>query len=1209
MSLMRALCPVVAALCVSAASGTAHALVVTARENGAAVVGTAVEFTATAMGAGAITYTWDFGDGTRLGPMDSATLEHTFTAPGHYVVIVIAKDDSGVRSDSFVQTVHHPLTAQAPAASSTIVYDAARDRVCTVNPDHDSVSCLEGATLTRSFETGVGEHPRTLALDDDGALWVTDDGASSISIVDASGAPAGSVALPYGAHPFGIVKSPTSDVMYVAASGTGQLIAISTTTRTVVASVDVGPSATGVAVSGDGERVLVTRFLSPVDHGEVTEVSASRLEVVRRFALAENSGPDTEATSRGVPNYLRSVLVTPDGRSAWVLSKQDNVARGVARDGMPLTFETTTRTVLSVLDLEQNQERADARVDINNRSLGLAGALTPVGDYLFVALLGTNGVDVLDTFDGNSVGGRRELGAAPDGVALGANGRLYVHAFLSRSVLVLDASGVLASTDFSLPLLMEAQAVASERLDADVLQGKRIFYDASDTRMARDGYITCATCHLDGDSDGRVWDFTSRGEGLRNTTSLLGKRGTGQGPLHWTANFDEVQDFEHDIRNAFGGSGFMSDADFMTGTRNQTLGDPKAGVSAELDALAAYLESLDEVPASPFRDQDGTLTEDGWAGHALFETAGCLECHGGPDFTDSPEGVRHDVGTLSATSGQRLGAELDGLDTPTLRGTWHTAPYLHDGSAATLLEAIASPDDRHGRTRELSAQEREQLVSYLLQIDNTRYEEESELAAPQAEAGSGAAGAEVAMRDGAIDEAQGVPVVGAPSGSSSSEGGGGCSVSARPKTTATPLSALAFAFAILCVRAPRGLPSRLMEKPMELRAAVALLISAGVTCLALGCQSDESPTGAGEGGSTAVPSVGGSGGASGPVGAGGVGGTVAGTGGIGSTPIIPGGTAGMNTGGMPALGGASGAMAGAGAGAPGGAGGMAGADAGETMGAAVPSDGCGKALATLTTGTHSITSSNTEREYTIDIPADYDPQKPYRLIFAWHWINASDEAVVSGQTANGGPVWAYYGLKNQADSAGDPAIFIAPQSRDGRWDEQDHVLFDDLLALARSELCIDTSRVFATGFSFGAMHTYSLSTNHQMQLRAVSALSPANFNIYLPTNTHQPIAYMSTTGMGDTLCPWDGGPDRGALYAAIGHAEDNGCTLPDPVPTTTTGSKTFLCHDFTGCQAGYPVKACTFDGGHIAAHADGGTGDDGVETWIPRVTWEFFTQF
>ena len=102
----------------------------------------------------------------------------------------------------------------------------------------------------------------------------------------------------------------------------------------------------------------------------------------------------------------------------------------------------------------------------------------------------------------------------------------------------------------------------------------------------------------------------------------------------------------------------------------------------------------------------------------------------------------HDVGTLRPTSGKRLGGALDGIDTPTLRGIWETAPYLHDGSAATLLDVIGdrNPDDRHGRTSALSETERAALVSYLLQIDNTALEDERDGdAAPgpgSAEAGS-----------------------------------------------------------------------------------------------------------------------------------------------------------------------------------------------------------------------------------------------------------------------------------------------------------------------------------------------------------------------------------------------------------------------------------------------------------------------------------------
>jgi cytochrome c peroxidase len=202
---------------------------------------------------------------------------------------------------------------------------------------------------------------------------------------------------------------------------------------------------------------------------------------------------------------------------------------------------------------------------------------------------------------------------------------------------------------------------------------------------------------------------------LRNNISLRGRSGTGHGPVHWSGNFDEIQDFEHDIRDAFGGLGFMNHADFHSGTRNQPLGEAKAGVNPELDALAAYVESLSVVPRSPYRAADGSLTPEGQAGKRIFRRLDCTTCHTGSMFTDSALGVFHDVGTLKPTSGKRLGGLLAGLDTPTLKGLWATAPYLHDGSAATLLEVIDNPN--HGNASTLRPSDKDALIAYLLQLD------------------------------------------------------------------------------------------------------------------------------------------------------------------------------------------------------------------------------------------------------------------------------------------------------------------------------------------------------------------------------------------------------------------------------------------------------------------------------------------------------------
>src|SRR6476660_3443494 len=133
---------------------------------------------------------------------------------------------------------------------------------------------------------------------------------------------------------------------------------------------------------------------------------------------------------------------------------------------------------------------------------------------------------------------------------------------MDRTVGVYDLTQLIDKGQWQVPLLATLQPVATERLTPTVLLGKQHFYDARDTRLARDRYISCASCHNDGGHDGRVWDLTGFGEGLRNTISLRGRAGA-EGFLHWSNNFDEVQDFEGQIRNLSGGSGLMADSAFF----------------------------------------------------------------------------------------------------------------------------------------------------------------------------------------------------------------------------------------------------------------------------------------------------------------------------------------------------------------------------------------------------------------------------------------------------------------------------------------------------------------------------------------------------------------------------------------------------------------------------------------------------------------------
>jgi DNA-binding beta-propeller fold protein YncE len=699
----------------------AAAVGVAARVNRPHPVGVPVEFAANGVGTGTLTFTWDFGDGQKSEPSPDGTVTHVYDEPGHYPVLVVVKDDTGARSDSFLQTVHRPLPERPPSSSSTIVYHPELDRVCNVNADNDTVSCLSTESLELAFEVPVGRHPRSLAVAPDGTLWVVNQDDASVSVLDAAGALLHTIELPYASKPFGIVMSPAGATAYVTMPARGELAELDVASRSVSRTAPAGPRATGVAVDSSSKRLFVTRFISPSDAGEIVELDADSLEITRQFRLEMDIGPDSEATARGVPNYLRSVVPSPDGELLWVPSKQDNVQRGEMRDGLALNFENTVRTVVSLIDLESNQELFEQRADLNNRSLGLSLVFSPLGDYAFVGLLGNNGVEVLDAYNRSLVAGSFGLGQAPDGLVLDDNGRLYLNAFLSRSVVVLNALPVLDSTDFVLDTIAEVVVSTAEKLDAEVLRGKQIFYDASDLRMSQDGYLSCASCHFDGADDGRVWDFSSLGEGLRNTVSLRGRRGTGHGNLNWTGNFDEVQDIDESIRRLFGGTGFLTAEQLASGSVGTALGDEKEGLSPELDALAAYVSSLDEYSPSPFRNADGSLTLDGVAGRAVFRRLGCGFCHTGLDTTDSGAGKLHDVGTLDETSGRRANESLSGIDTPTLNGIWETAPYLHDGSAPTLHDVLVArnPDDFHAFPSGSSAEELDQLVSYLQQLDGT----------------------------------------------------------------------------------------------------------------------------------------------------------------------------------------------------------------------------------------------------------------------------------------------------------------------------------------------------------------------------------------------------------------------------------------------------------------------------------------------------------
>jgi cytochrome c peroxidase/streptogramin lyase len=707
-------------------SSPAAALQITMGPPAPVLIGKAQTFkiAAVADAVGPVTFRWNFGDGTTTDPSTDTVATHTYQTAGHYTVIVQGADDAERTSAVFVQTASYPLTDKPPSNSSSIIIDSERHRVWNVNPDSDSVSAIDSDSFRRMLEAPVGREPHSLAQAPDRTIWVASQFSDEVVVLDRdTGEVRTRIALPYASQPRSIAFG-SRGMAYVSLYATGKLVEIDAASRKVGREVALGPTPAGVSVAADG-RIFVTRFLSPTNHGEVWVVSPETLELANTIELPFDLGPDTESSGRGVPNYVSSIVISPDGTQGWVSAKKDDVARGLHRDGQPMTSDNFVRSALCTIDLQTEREVIEKRQDIDNRSMPVSVAFSPLGDYALTLVLTSNWIGVMDAYDTQSVSGIKDVGNAPDGLVLAADGKLFVNAFLSREVIAYDMSSSLASIDHTAPTpLARIGTVDREPLLPEILLGKQVYYNAADTRMGHAGYWSCASCHFGGFSDGRVWDFTDRGEGLRNTKSLLGIRGAqGEGRVHWSANMDEIQDFERDIRESFDGSGFMSDAEYAAhkGASGvfDSLGKPSAGVSVELDALAAYITSLDKVAKSPFRNPDGSFTKDAREGRKIFERIGCPECHSGPDFTDSSRRVLHDVGTILPTSGMRLGSTLTGIDTPTLKGLWQTAPYLHDGRAATLGEIFTKyTKDQMGVTSDLTNTEINQLVRYLQELDD-----------------------------------------------------------------------------------------------------------------------------------------------------------------------------------------------------------------------------------------------------------------------------------------------------------------------------------------------------------------------------------------------------------------------------------------------------------------------------------------------------------
>jgi polyhydroxybutyrate depolymerase len=360
--------------------------------------------------------------------------------------------------------------------------------------------------------------------------------------------------------------------------------------------------------------------------------------------------------------------------------------------------------------------------------------------------------------------------------------------------------------------------------------------------------------------------------------------------------------------------------------------------------------------------------------------------------------------------------------------------------------------------------------------------------------------------------------------------------------------------------------------------AGSLVLALATVALSSCSESDGSPTGTGGTSSSGSGGVSGSSGASTSGTAGDAGTTTGGaTSTGGANPGGAGGTLGGSAG--SGAGGASGGSAGKGSSGAGGAGGMS------------PTTGCGKAPA-LMSGRASIDVAGKMREYILAVPNNYDQNEPYRLIFGWHpWGGSAQQIAQQG----------YFGLSNVINGQ---AILVAPEGQDfqdnglgwGNTNGEDVAFFHAMVDRFSAGLCIDQNRMFSTGFSFGAMFSFTLACTEMSMMRAIAPMAGNATTSGRCESSTRSVAVLSFIGVDDSLL-------SGHRQAVQIFADRNTCTeqtmpmSPSWCDGVNANFQPCSCVEYQGCKVGYPVIECEYKAGHQFAPSAGQT------------LWNFFSQF
>jgi len=584
-----------------------------------------------------------------------------------------------------------PAPPQADADRSPVALALSADgtRLLTANQTAGTVSLVDTASGKVLAEITTGDKPAGVAFTKDGKraavthwfgydLAVLDVGPDSLTVTGR---------VDVGPEPRGVAIASDGKTAYVAVGVANEVVRVDMDSKTVTGRLDVGREPRGVALTPDGSRLIVGNARSQ----NVSVVATGPWKVERTVAIDGDN--------------LRQVAVGPDGAYAY-LANMKNRGFATTRNNIDLGWVLGQRLTRVSLAADDSDPFATLSLDPQGKAAADAYgvAVSPDGRFLAVGLGGTHEVMIFrtdrrrlpwrlngsrdlippellrpgdDRFRRVTTGGRpTELAFAPDGKTL------YAADYFGNSVHVIDAEA--ASVSKTIPLGGPSEPSLARR-------GEMLFHDAA---RSFNQWYSCATCHSDGHTNGLDFDTLNDGrqdlslQHLRSRKKVPTLRRVAQtGPWTW-----------------HGWQTGLDDATVESFTKSMQGPRPS---DDDVKAVVAYLGTL-EFPRNPYREKDGGLSPAAKRGEAVFRSAkaACNTCHGGAEFTD---GKIHVAGLEEPDDAYR------GYNPPSLKGVYDKDPYLHDGRAKTLRDALTgghNPDSITG-LGELTGGELDDLIAYL----------------------------------------------------------------------------------------------------------------------------------------------------------------------------------------------------------------------------------------------------------------------------------------------------------------------------------------------------------------------------------------------------------------------------------------------------------------------------------------------------------------